>query len=117
MNEKTVGLKTWHHDCEALGRGLTLTTNATCPHCKLAQQKLDIKKLAEECGASKHTFPEGDRFIVREHELELFAQKIREARDAEWMAEPVGTYYDGGTSFYKTLKNRTHLYIKPKEVK
>jgi len=51
--------------------------------------EMDIKKLAEDCGASKHSFPEGDRFIIREHELELFAQKIREERDKEWQAEPV----------------------------
>jgi len=63
-----------------------------------------------------------DVWLSHPHELELFAQKIIAARDAEWVAEPVcyqmilpeGDCFDKEPLFgNKTIP----LFSKPKEVK
>ena len=80
---------------------------------------MDIKKLAEESGIC--IFKEGD---IRGDEgcLELFAQKIREARDAEWMAEPVA-FADEDGDMFSVNSHEKHgygdipLFAKPKGVK
>jgi hypothetical protein len=87
---------------------------------------MNIERIAEEC----NIFPSVNTDITLD-ELNLFAQKIREARDAEWMAEPVAYLYEDSCGKYKTPMvelntiNHTYhecwvhkpLFAKPKEVK
>jgi len=73
---------------------------------------MDIERIAEEC----NIFPSVNTDITLD-ELALFAQKIREARDAEWMAEPI---VDCNVAFHvwKSIPEEgVMLYAKPKEVK
>ena len=90
---------------------------------------MDIKKLAIDCGCSGI----GDddwQFSIKE--LELFAQKIIEARDKEWMAEPACCVTQDQNDNPKNIATvhtslvpeiskvgyvLTPLYIQPKEVK
>jgi len=86
---------------------------------------MDIKKLAIESGLVGGNNKDVT-YAEWEKELNLFAQKIREARDAEWMAEPVGYFehsegadYDYCYFAYSKNSNRqqTPLFAQPKEVK
>jgi len=78
---------------------------------------MDIKKLANSIFI--HELP------PTLSQIELFAQKIREARDAEWMVEPVA-YVEwtlDEASWYLTYskaeenQRQEPLFKKPKEVK
>jgi hypothetical protein len=80
---------------------------------------MDIERIAEEC----NIFPSVNTDITLD-ELALFAQKIREARDAEWMAEPFGyrEYTPDSLACYftytaDTARSQEPLFAKPKEVK
>jgi len=85
---------------------------------------MDIKQIADECGLIHMSGYVTVKYIGME-ELELFAQKIKAARDAEWMAEPVGyvrkcEYYTGSvisndSNYYGGYS--VPIYIQPKEVK
>jgi len=48
---------------------------------------MDIKKLTEEF-LIIHGEDSDGQYAVMQHDIELFAQKIIAARDAEWMADP-----------------------------
>jgi len=84
---------------------------------------MDIKKLAEECWTESIV----DIYDFYPSELELFAQKIIAARDAEWMAEPVGVWHQGdteeesdfflGNQIDDDCEHCTKLFAQPKEVK
>jgi len=89
---------------------------------------MDIKQIAAECCL---THEAGDGLHAISVSLIEFAQKIIDARDAEWMAEPFG-YYWSTTTFDESgiitaeevkdypewqLKEMQPLYIQPKEVK
>jgi len=88
---------------------------------------MDIKKLAEECGIYSTEY---SSHACDADALELFAKKIREARDAEWMAEPVGYVNPAAINSLSNKWSSTTtitphvafstdvaLYIQPKEVK
>ena len=92
---------------------------------------MDIKKLAKECGAVLFIDGEDNLYCInfRPSDLELFAQKIIAARDAEWRAELVGYVNPAvinslSNKWNSTTTITTHvafntdvaLYIQPKEV-
>lgn len=91
---------------------------------------MDIKQIAIESGLVSGNDIEAT-YSDWEKELNLFAQKIRDARDAEWMAEPFGYYWktikqdEEGVIFGPEVKDYPEwqleemqpLYIQPKEVK
>ena len=82
---------------------------------------MDIKSVLAECRIEINRQPWAKVvfYTLGDDELEIFAQKIIAARDAEWMAEPVA-YTDGDDNrlkWYSEEGTSTPLFCKPKEVK
>jgi hypothetical protein len=94
---------------------------------------MDINKLAKECDAVLFIDGQDNLYCInfRPSDLELFARKIKAARDAEWMVEPFGYYWNTTTSDESgivtadeikdypewQLEEMQPLYAQPKEVK